>query len=123
MSATNAGDGYHALESLIVFAENRRPPGNHVWAQPYAEDNRPRFGEKRSARDKDNLVLKAARARCRQKYPGDGLGRAYRARKRIFPLASGIGGGSADAAANIARASTSSGALKLSEKGIARHWR
>ena len=56
------------------------------------------FG-KALARDKDNLVLKTARL-LMTKYPQEGLG-AHIALEKNLPLASGLGGGSADAAAAL----------------------
>jgi len=81
-------DGYHALQSLVVFAE----VGDRLRFEPADRLSlaiEGPFADRLSPSD-DNLVLKAARA--------------LDARRRItlsknLPLASGIGGGSADAAA------------------------
>jgi 4-diphosphocytidyl-2-C-methyl-D-erythritol kinase len=90
-------DGYHALESLIVFAETSDrlefTPGSNVTLKIIGP-----FG-KALSRDSDNLVLKAARA-LRAKYPDEGQG-AHIALEKNLPLASGLGGGSADAAATL----------------------
>jgi 4-diphosphocytidyl-2-C-methyl-D-erythritol kinase len=90
-------DGYHVLESLIVFAETSDrlefTPGSDLTLKITGP-----FG-KALARDKDNLVLKAARA-LKEKYPDENLG-AHIALEKNLPLASGIGGGSADAAATL----------------------
>ena len=89
-------DGYHLLDSLIVFAEG----GDAIEAQaadrlglaidgPFADglDNGP-----------DNLVLRAASAL--QALTGTAQGAAIKLTKNL-PIASGIGGGSADAAATL----------------------
>ena len=91
-------DGYHTLDSLVVFAG----AADHVSAEP-ADDltlelTGP-FAEPLRAFDPDdNLVLRAARALAGAS--------GVRAGARIvldkhLPLASGIGGGSADAAAAL----------------------
>ncbi|MES2173774.1 MAG: 4-(cytidine 5'-diphospho)-2-C-methyl-D-erythritol kinase [Pseudomonadota bacterium] len=91
-------DGYHALESLFVFAEN----GDHL--QGWASDDGAidlvidgPFGATLDA-GADNLVVRAARAL--QAYLGEQRGAAIRLTKNL-PVASGIGGGSADAAATL----------------------
>lgn len=91
-------DGYHALESLFAFAEH----GDRLSA--VATDDRAidlmidgPFGGALEA-GPGNLVVKAARAL--QSYLGDQRGAAIRLTK-ILPVASGIGGGSADAAATL----------------------
>lgn len=89
-------DGYHLLDSLIVFAEG----GDAIEVRaadklglaidgPFADglDNGP-----------DNLVLRAASAL--QALTGSSQGAAIRLTKNL-PIASGIGGGSADAAATL----------------------
>ena len=89
-------DGYHLLDSLIVFAEG----GDVIEARaasrldlaidgPFADglDNGP-----------DNLVLRAASAL--QTLTGSRQGAAIKLTKNL-PIASGIGGGSADAAASL----------------------
>ena len=91
-------DGYHLLDSLVVFAG----AADIVTAQP-ADDltlelTGPFAEPLRAFRLEDNLVLRAAHALA------DAHG--VRAGARIvldkrLPLASGIGGGSADAAATI----------------------
>lgn len=91
-------DGYHALESLFAFAEH----GDQLSA--VATDDGAidlvidgPFGGTLEA-GPGNLVVKAARAL--QAYLGDQRGAAIRLTK-ILPVASGIGGGSADAAATL----------------------
>jgi 4-diphosphocytidyl-2-C-methyl-D-erythritol kinase len=89
-------DGYHLLDSLAVFAG----VGDRLSAQP-ADDltlvlDGP-FGASLNA-EPDNLVLRAARALAGQ------AGIQPRARLTLdkhLPVASGIGGGSADAAATL----------------------
>ncbi|MEL6478845.1 MAG: 4-(cytidine 5'-diphospho)-2-C-methyl-D-erythritol kinase [Pseudomonadota bacterium] len=84
-------DGYHLLDSLAVFPSI----GDLLEAEPasglsLAIDGP--FGDGLPA-DGDNLVLRAAEAMAR----GRGLGAALRLTKNL-PIASGIGGGSSDAA-------------------------
>jgi 4-diphosphocytidyl-2-C-methyl-D-erythritol kinase len=89
-------DGYHLLESLIVFARY----GDVITVAPSAkfslEIEGPFAGK--LAADEDNLVLRAAR----------GLATLLSVKKgaaitltKNLPVASGIGGGSADAAATM----------------------
>jgi len=90
-------DGYHELDSLVVFAavgdtvEARHADGLSL------EIDGPFAGP--LAAEADNLVLRAAGALARSQ-PGAARGAALRLTKRL-PLASGIGGGSADAAATL----------------------
>jgi 4-diphosphocytidyl-2-C-methyl-D-erythritol kinase len=89
-------DGFHLLDSLIVFAET----GDHLSVQP-SDDLRLEIDGPFSAglrHEGDNLVLRAAR----------GLAAAAKVRAgahirltKNLPIASGIGGGSADAAATL----------------------
>ena len=86
-------DGYHLLDSLVVFAG----VGDLVEAEParglsLTLDGP--FGRDLGA-GADNLVLRAALA-----LRPDGQGAALRLTKAL-PVASGIGGGSADAAAAL----------------------
>lgn len=91
-------DGYHALESLFVFAEH----GDRLIGQATDDGaidlviDGP-FGEALDV-GPGNLVVKAARAL--QSYLGEQRGAAIRLTK-VLPVASGIGGGSADAAATL----------------------
>jgi len=94
-------DGYHLLDSLIVFAET----GDDIRVAsaddlsltvdgPFADG---------LAAEADNLVLRAARALAAE------AGIAPQAQIRLtknLPIASGIGGGSADAAATLASLAT-----------------
>lgn len=84
-------DGYHLLDSLAVFG----PAADALEAQegPLALSVEGPFGAGLSGLD-DNLVLRAARAL------GGGRDASLRLEKHL-PVASGIGGGSADAAATL----------------------
>jgi len=89
-------DGYHALESLVVFAD----VGDELLIEPakafsLALDGP--FGGK-LVEEQDNLIAKAARAL------GAKAGRSPDVKITLtknLPVASGIGGGSADAAATL----------------------
>ncbi len=89
-------DGYHLLDSLVVFAG----VADRLRAAPAAGLSLTvggRFGGALAA-EPDNLVLRAARALA------DAAGIAPTARLELdktLPVASGIGGGSADAAAAL----------------------
>ncbi|MEA2998177.1 MAG: 4-diphosphocytidyl-2-C-methyl-D-erythritol kinase [Sphingomonadales bacterium] len=89
-------DGYHELDTLFAFAES----GDLLEAEaaevlsfevtgPFAKGLAP---------DRDNLVLRAARA-LKERYAVDNAA-ALRLDKRL-PVAAGLGGGSADAAAGL----------------------
>ncbi len=84
-------DGYHLLDSLVAFAD----VGDRITAAPADQLTLTIDGPRAAglAADTDNLVLRAARLM------GD-RGAALRLTKRL-PVSSGIGGGSADAAATI----------------------
>jgi 4-diphosphocytidyl-2-C-methyl-D-erythritol kinase len=89
-------DGYHELESLVVFAKL----GDELELEPADEISlavEGRFAEALS-RDPDNLVLKAARALADDAKVRNG---ARITLTKNLPVASGIGGGSADAAAAL----------------------
>lgn len=99
-------DGYHSLDSLVVFAEL----GDVVEALPTDADAPPLgiegpFAAGLSA-DTDNLVLRAAMIFAAH-YPGAAIP-PLRLEKRL-PLASGIGGGSADGAATLRLLATLNG--------------
>ncbi|CAH1669636.1 4-(cytidine 5'-diphospho)-2-C-methyl-D-erythritol kinase [Chelatococcus asaccharovorans] len=89
-------DGYHALESLVVFAgtgdDLTFSPGDRLDLAVSG----PRAGG--IGHGADNLVLKAAEALA-ARVPGLALGRFHLIKR--LPVASGIGGGSADAAAAL----------------------
>jgi 4-diphosphocytidyl-2-C-methyl-D-erythritol kinase len=89
-------DGYHEIESLVAFAELgdslRFAPADTLALTvrgPHAAQ---------AGAGPDNLVLKAARALA-TRIPGIRLG-AFELQKRL-PVAAGLGGGSADAAAAL----------------------
>ncbi|MBC2777640.1 4-(cytidine 5'-diphospho)-2-C-methyl-D-erythritol kinase [Parasphingopyxis marina] len=89
-------DGYHRIETLFAFCEE----GDVLAAEPAGDLSLTidgPFAEGLSSRN-DNLVMRAA-AMVRDYVPG-GPGAAIRLTKNL-PIASGIGGGSADAAAAI----------------------
>lgn len=89
-------DGYHELESLVAFAG----VGDELTLEPDAPLSLSLAGPRAaglSAED-DNLVLRAARALAIVR-PGLRLGRFHLVKR--LPVASGIGGGSADAAAAL----------------------
>jgi 4-diphosphocytidyl-2-C-methyl-D-erythritol kinase len=89
-------DRYHEISSLVVFADCRDrlsfTPGGEL-ALTLAGPRAPAVGEVA-----DNLVLKAARA-LQARVPGLRLG-AFHLDKEL-PVAAGLGGGSADAAAAL----------------------
>lgn len=109
VTGRRAADGYHLLDSLVVFG----PAIDRVEARP-APDGQLTLaidGPEAAmlAAEPNNLVLRAARA-LREMAGGDraaSLGAALRLTKHL-PVASGIGGGSADAAAAL--------------RGLARLW-
>lgn len=85
-------DGYHLLDSLVVFAGL----GDRVAVAPAESLSLSVTGPEGAGlpADEENLALRAARAF------GAGRGAAIMLDKRL-PVASGIGGGSADAAATL----------------------
>lgn len=83
-------DGYHLLDSLVVFAG----VGDRVTAEPAAETSLRVTGPMSAglSGEGDNLVLRAARL----------MGVSARIElEKVLPVSSGIGGGSADAAATL----------------------
>lgn len=79
-------DGYHRIETIFAFCED----GDIVAAEPAEALTLTVTGPFAEALGEDNLVLKAAHAL--------GVQAAFRLDKRL-PVAAGLGGGSADAAA------------------------
>jgi 4-diphosphocytidyl-2-C-methyl-D-erythritol kinase len=88
------GDGYHALRSLVVFAEL----GDILSFEPEPDLSLAIEGPFAGAIEGDNLVIAAAEA-AKAFDPGISLGR-FRLDK-MLPVAAGLGGGSADAAAAL----------------------
>ena len=101
-------DGYHELESLVAFTAL----GDRLSATPARSFSLEIAGPFAGGLDAGpaNLVLRAATALARQRAPSDGRrgagkeslppGLALRLEK-VLPVAAGIGGGSADAAAAL----------------------
>ncbi len=89
-------DGFHELESLVVFAE----AGDALSFAPSGALTLTLDGPFAAGlqADGDNLVLRAARALATR--AGRGAAAAIALTKNL-PIASGIGGGSADAAATL----------------------
>ncbi|MGE4245901.1 MAG: 4-(cytidine 5'-diphospho)-2-C-methyl-D-erythritol kinase [Parvibaculaceae bacterium] len=89
-------DGYHLLDSLVVFAD----AGDRVRATAAEGLSLAIAGPRAPGLEvKGNLVLKAAEA-LREAAARQGLGAALVLEKHL-PVASGIGGGSSDAAAAL----------------------
>jgi 4-diphosphocytidyl-2-C-methyl-D-erythritol kinase len=89
-------DGYHELESLVVFADF----GDRLTLAPGGGLSIALRGPRAASAgaDADNLVLKAARILA-ERIPGIVLG-AFDLEKNV-PVAAGLGGGSSDAAATL----------------------
>ncbi len=89
-------DGYHELESLVVFAE----VGDRLHFAPSDDLTLELSGPFAAALTDpaDNLILKAARRLAERSKTS--LGAAI-VLEKVLPVASGIGGGSADAAATL----------------------
>ena len=107
-------DGYHLIDSLVAFASIHDTLVVEA-ADALALSLEGPFGPALAA-ERDNLVLRAARLLARE------TGAAPRAKLRLIkrlPLASGIGGGSADAAAAL-KALRRLWRLSLSDSELAR---
>jgi 4-diphosphocytidyl-2-C-methyl-D-erythritol kinase len=87
-------DGFHAIRSLVAFAEL----GDSVELDPQPGCALVIEGPFATALGGDNLVLKAAKT-ASERVPGLKLGH-FRLTK-LLPVAAGLGGGSADAAAAL----------------------
>jgi 4-diphosphocytidyl-2-C-methyl-D-erythritol kinase len=85
-------DGYHLIESLVTFASH----GDVVTLEPGVPGDLVTTGPFAQAIDGDNLLDKTLRL-AREAEPRLRLGRASLAKE--IPVAAGLGGGSADAAA------------------------
>jgi len=96
-------DGYHLLDSLVVFAD----VGDNISVTASDQLELSLFGPQASTlpTGPDNLVLKAAALMARQLACARGAAIVL---EKNLPVASGIGGGSADAAACL--------------RALARHW-
>lgn len=107
------GDGYHLLDSLVAFADI----GDRVRAVPAERLTFSVVGPfaKRIPRGGDNFVLRAARALAEA--AGVSRGAALTLDKRL-PVASGVGGGSADAAATL-RALTALWGVAIADADLA----
>jgi len=95
-------EGYHLLESLVAFTRS----GDRLSAAPAEtlglETDGPFAAPLRETADEDNLVLKAARRlEAWASAEGHRVPGARLHLDKILPVASGIGGGSADAAAAL----------------------
>jgi 4-diphosphocytidyl-2-C-methyl-D-erythritol kinase len=90
------GDGFHDLESVVAFADC----ADRLTLTPGAELNLQMSGPLAQAcgETSDNLVLKAARL-LGERVPGMKAGSFTL--DKVLPVAAGIGGGSADAAAAL----------------------
>ncbi len=89
-------DGYHELESLVVFADF----GDYLeldCSNPLGLSIEGEFGHK-IANTENNLILQAAE-KFKQYNPGLRLGHFHL--KKDIPVAAGLGGGSSDAAAAL----------------------
>lgn len=87
-------DGYHELQSLVAFAS----PGDRLELEPGEDLTLVLEGPFAAALEGPNLVIEAARA-AKAAVPTLRLGR-FRLTKNL-PVAAGLGGGSADAAAAL----------------------
>ncbi len=91
-------DGYHLLESLVVFAEF----GDRISVTPAPSDQLQttgRFSADLCGND-DNLVARARNA-LRSRFPECAAWPVHIHLEKNLPVASGIGGGSSDAAATL----------------------
>jgi len=105
-------DGYHTLDSLVAFADI----GDVITVEPYEGLSLSLTGPYAAdvPSGPDNLVLKAARLLAER----SGIqANAHITLEKNLPVASGIGGGSADAAATL-RALVKLWSLKLSDEQI-----
>jgi 4-diphosphocytidyl-2-C-methyl-D-erythritol kinase len=87
-------DGYHELESLVAFADI----GDDLELEPSYDLSLTVEGEFAHALAGENLIVKAVKA-AKTSISGLQLGRFHL--RKSLPVASGLGGGSADAAAAL----------------------
>lgn len=87
-------DGFHALESLVVFAD----VGDRLTLDPSLADGFSITGPMAAAIEGDNLVERVL-ALAREAAPELAIGHLHL--EKQLPVAAGLGGGSADAAAAI----------------------
>jgi len=90
-------DGYHDLDTIFAFLDD----GDHIFVKMNDEVTLTvsgRFAETLIGQESNNLIIKAANL-LRQQYDVE-AGAALLLDKRL-PVASGVGGGSADAAATV----------------------
>lgn len=99
-------DGYHVLDTLAVFTKS----GDRLWFSVSEADGLRISGpfSQHLNDDTTNLVIRA-RDRLRDAFPDCDLPPVSIQLEKNLPVASGIGGGSSDAAAAL--------------RGLARHWR
>jgi 4-diphosphocytidyl-2-C-methyl-D-erythritol kinase len=93
-------DGYHELESLVVFAKGGEKCGDRLSFAPGDKLTLAVSGSRASQAGEaaDNLVLKAALA-LKARIPSAALGTFHL--DKDLPVAAGLGGGSADAGAAL----------------------
>lgn len=89
-------DGYHLLESLVVFAG----VGDRISVKPTLADRLQTSGVHAADLNSDNLVIRARDA-LRDRFPGRTMPSVDIHLAKNLPVASGIGGGSSDAAATL----------------------
>ena len=107
-------DGYHLIDSLVAFADI----GDRLTARPGGALSLEVTGTEAEALagESDNLVLRAARALA--EHAGIAAAAALHLEK-ILPVAGGVGGGSADAAAAL-RALRRLWRIEIEDAGLAR---
>ncbi len=107
------GDGYHPIASLMVFADM----GDHLWLEPAEHNVYETVGPFAAALPPPNedLVIRA-----RDRFQSEAINPPPPFRlvlEKHLPLASGLGGGSADAAATLTLLMQTFGTGSRSERG------